>query len=156
MRRGEKESAISANVAQFWKVGNWFRKNNLEQRMIKKGEQNEGLRGSKTGETAISILGGGGDVEMPHGRKMQDSTVNKLPRTRNSEKEVEVPQSLAIWGYLVLGNARYRILENGDILSLREQDASKLENGNKRIFSGVWGKCAKIGKRRENPRYGGI
>ena len=49
-----------------------------------------------------------GNVEIPHGAEMHASTVNKVHRTRNSEKEAEVTQSQAILEYLAFGNARER------------------------------------------------
>ena len=43
------------------------------------------------------------NVEIPTGSDMQVSDVNKVHRTRNSEKEAESPQSLEISEYLAFG-----------------------------------------------------
>ena len=44
---------------------------------------------------------------------MRVATVNKVRRTRNSEKEVGVLQYLAILEYIGVNNAKARISENG-------------------------------------------
>ena len=72
----------------------------------KDGEKQNGRLGeSGTGETDISILRWGVDVEIPPDTEMQVTTVNKVRRTRNCEKAVEVLQALAILEYIALGNA---------------------------------------------------
>ena len=62
---------------------------------------------------------------------MQVPTVNKVHRTRNIEKAVEAPQSLAILEYIALDNAKGRILKYEDVLIGQEQGVSKSGETNK-------------------------
>ena len=57
---------------------------------------------------------------------MHDLTVNKVRRNIDSEGEMEVPRALALLEYMVMGNAKSRILENGDVLSA--QGTSRIAN----------------------------
>ena len=84
------------------------------------GKQNEVPDESKTEGADISIVGGGGDVEMPPDTDMQIPTVNKAHRTRNGEKEVESAQSMGILEYIALNNATERILNNEDVPIVQE------------------------------------
>ena len=61
---------------------------------------------------------------------MQVSTVHKIHRPRNSEKEVEVRQPLSILEYIAANNANVRILKNGVVLSVQEHDVSQIEDTN--------------------------
>ena len=62
---------------------------------------------------------------------MRDSAVNKLHRDLDNKKEIgrgpPPPQSLALLELVALGNARGRILENGDVPALRNEMYRKLQ-----------------------------
>ena len=62
--------------------------------------------------------------------------------------EVEVLQSLAILEYLVLNNAKGRILEKEDVLIVHEQDLSQIEEANQleEVFMAFSEKVPKFGK----------
>ena len=78
------ESAISAQTTQGWKIRSWFRKGNLQPRMVKKWNKTK-VYGIKTDAFAISILRWGGGAEIPPDAEIQASTVNKAHRTQNRE-----------------------------------------------------------------------
>ena len=53
------------------------------------GKQNEVSEGSRTDAAEISILGGGGHVEIPPDTKMQVAAVNKVLRAQNGKGKLE-------------------------------------------------------------------
>ena len=62
-----------------------FRKEQSETTNDPDGEKrHDDLEGPEIGETAISNLGGGGGVEIPHDAEIRFSVVNMVRRTRNS------------------------------------------------------------------------
>ena len=69
-------------------------------------KQNGCLEESKTDGAEISILGRGGDVDIPPDTEMQVPTVPKVRRIRNGEEAVGVLQSLSILEYNALGDAK--------------------------------------------------
>ena len=88
-------------------------------------DQNEDLEEAETDEAAMSTLADG-NVEISHDTEMQVPTANNVHRTRDDEKEVELPQTLAILEYLALNSAWGRILKNGHVLSIHEKNVSKI------------------------------
>ena len=80
----------------------------------REGKQDEVSEESETDEAWISILGCGGNVEIPHGTEMTASSVNMVHGSRNGEKEVESLQDWAILGYVGVNNAKAGILKNVD------------------------------------------
>ena len=101
-----QESTISAKFGSNLEDRELVQEEQSETKNYPEGGSKRRFRGIKTDEAEISILGMGGMYRCPIVKEMQVSTVNKVLRTRNSEEEVEVLQSLASLGYLVLNNAR--------------------------------------------------
>ena len=79
---------------------------------------------------------------------MHDPSVNKVQKSRDSEKEVGAPQSLSILEYNAVNNASEIILKNGDIRSVQEQDVSQIAETDeiRELFRALSENVPKIGK----------
>ena len=58
---------------------------------------------------------------------MQGLTVNKVRVIIDSEKEIEDPQSLTLLALIAMGNAKSRILKNGNVRGVKEHAISQIE-----------------------------
>ena len=115
-----------------------------ERRMIKNGGELIGVGDSRIGAFDHRR---GGNIEIPHGAETQAPAVNKIHRTRNSEKEADVPRALGIAEYHARGNANGRILKGEEVYIAQCQDVSKMGGGPIEIKS-CYGRLVGVQNRR--------
>ena len=93
--------------------------------------RNEVLEEPNIGESTISNLVDGGDLEITSVNEMQDSAVKKVHRNRENEDGAESPKDRALLQIATLDNAISGILKNENPPIVKEQDVSKIEGTGK-------------------------
>ena len=131
----EKESAFSTKCGPDLEDTDLAHDGDLERRQIATHRRKAKIYRSRKLTRRRFRYSEGWDVEIPPGTEMQDSSVNMAHRTRISEKEVAVLQSLAILERLVLNNATERIVKNEDLLIVHGQAVSQIEETNRTKWS---------------------
>ena len=96
----------------------------------------------KIGESAITNLW---SLETTSDSEMHYLTGDNVRRNMEKETEIEVTQALSLLELVAMGNAKPRILKNGNVRIVQEQAISQIEGAGKwKNFIARFRKCAKI------------